>query len=412
MPFPESVGEIVRREQGKIIASLVRMTRSIGRAEDACSDASIEALRHWPERGIPTNPGAWLMTVARRKALDTIRRESTRDSHEVAAVADLRDPAPLDHHSVRDDQLRLIFLCCHPALSAQAQVPLALRLVCGLTTAEIAAGLMETEATIGKRITRAKAKIAAAGMSARLPSDGELVDRIRVVLATVALVFTTGHHAPNGPSLVRVDLTAEAIRLAELLCELMPDEPECVGLLALQLSADARHAGRVDRDGAIIVLKDVDRSKWDRDKIDRAVQLAHMAMRRGRIGSYQLQAAISCLHAVAPELAVTDWQQIVTLYDRLCIIEPSPAVHLNRALAIAELRGAQAGMDALEPVADDTPHIDLARADLYRRLGLLDDATSAYQRAIVAAGNEPERKHLVLQLQTMLANELRADTST
>jgi RNA polymerase sigma-70 factor, ECF subfamily len=397
LPFPAGVDEILRREWPKVVATLVRLTGSVDRAEDACADAVVEAVTRWPTIGIPERPGAWLTTVARRKALDVIRRESGRAERERAALLEAEVDAAIEHHTVRDDTLRLIFTCCHPALAADAHVPLALRLLCGLTTVEIAAALMADEATVGKRITRAKAKIAATGLGARIPPDRELPDRLSSVLDTVSIMLATGHHAP-GPSLQRVELAHEALRLAELLVELMPDEPECVGLLALALSTVARMPGRVDGYGALVVLDDVDRSQWDRSMIDRAVELTHIALRRGRPGRYQLQAAISCLHAVAPDVAGTDWAQIVTLYDALLALAPSPAVVVNRAVAIARRDGPHAGLAALSDAPQQWVRTLLVRGELLVRSGVVADGVAALRSALAATSSPIEQAHLMRRI--------------
>jgi RNA polymerase sigma-70 factor (ECF subfamily) len=403
--FP-SIDEIIRREGGPVVATLCRMTGDLDLAEDAYAEAVVEALRRWPEDGLPERPGAWLTTVARRKALDTLRRERTRTRREEEAISMLDDPAPLTYHTVRDDQLRLIFTCCHPALAVESRVALALRVICHLTTAEIAHAFLVGESAMTRRLTRAKAKLAANNISYRVPPDEDLPARLNGVLAVIAIVFTTGHHAPAGAELVRVDLAREAIRLAGLLADLMPDEPECLGLLALLRSTDARRSTRVGLDGLPVLLADADRSTWDRDEIAAAVELTERALRRGRPGPYQLQAAISCLHSSAPSAAQTDWEQIVTLYDVLATMTPSTPVLVNRAVAVAEVEGAAAGLTALDAVggADDWHLYHAARAELLRRLERRADAAEALRTAISLTHNDVDGRLLHSRLAELSAH--------
>ncbi len=397
-------------EGGRVLATLTRLTGSLDRAEDALGDAVLVALERWPVEGVPRNPAAWLTTVARRKALDHLRREAQRDDREALAVHELAvheladaSDEPLPWGVVEDDLLRLVFTCCHPALAPSARVALALRLLCGLTTEEIARAFLEPSATIGQRIARAKAKIAAAGIPYRVPEAADLPERLDAVLAVVYVLFTTGHHSPMGDALQRVDLAREAIRLARLLVELLPHEPECVGLLALLLSAHARSHGRVDELGQPRLLADADRSRWDRDAITEAVTLTGQALRAGSPGPYQLQAAISCLHSVAPSVAATDWPQIVLLYDLLLARLPTLAVRVNRAVAVAEVDGPAAGLALLDALRDErgaqTWHLFHAvRADLLRRVGAKVQAAEAYRQALACEPNAVDRRFLEVRL--------------
>ena len=399
--------ELVRVEGGQVLATLIRMTGDIDLAEDALQDAVVAALESWPRTGAPDNPGGWLTTVARRKALDRIRREADRRAKEDAAVVLLADVAPpstaVDHPSdsaVRDDMLRLIFTCCHPALSPEAQLALTLRTVCQLTTTDIAAVFLVPEPTIGQRISRAKRKIATARIPYRVPSDHELPDRLPTVLAVLYAMFTTGHHAPRGDRLLRVDLAAEAVRLARLLNDLLRDEPECEGLLALLLATHARAATRVDEHGDVVLLADQDRSQWDHDAIAEASTRIDIALRRRRPGPYQVKAAIACLHGLAVTMAETDWPQIVELYDLLVRFEPTPVVAVNRAVAIGEVDGPAAGLAALDRV--DPPeqwHLYWStRADFLRRLGSYEAAGVAYRRALDCPANDADRRFLERRL--------------
>lgn len=399
-PLFGSIDEIIRVEGGQVVATLYRMTGQLELAEDSFGEAALEAVRRWPKDGLPERPGAWLTTVARRKALDTLRRESQRPAREEQAVA-LASPVELDVHTVRDDQLRLIFTACHPALSQEAQVALTLRVVCGLTTVEIAAAFMVPEATMSKRITRAKEKIRANRIGLRIPPDEELPARLRSALAVVELVFTTGHHAPVGAQLTRIDLVDEGVRLARVLAELMPDEPECHGLVALLLSTRARLTTRVDNAGELVLLADADRTRWDRTDVVEAVDLLERTLKAGRIGPYQVRAAISCLHSHAPSIEQTDWVQIVQLYDVLTSLAPSPVVAVNRAIALAEVEGPAAGLLALDAVAADVSQWHMfhaARAELLRRLGEPDASSAALLAALACPHNDADDRLLRARL--------------
>lgn len=388
----------MRHEGGLVLATLIRTTGDFDVAEDAVQDAVVAALEAWPRDGVPDNPGAWLTTVARRKALDRIRREVKRRGKEEQAVSLLGEDDAFDGDSsmVRDDVLRLVFTCCHPALSAEAQVALTLRTICGLSTADIAALFLVPEPTMGQRISRAKRKIAVARIPYRVPADHELQDRLRAVLSVVYGAFTAGHHAASGPQPVRVDVAAEAIRLGRLLVQLIPDDPEAQGLLALMLAAHARVAARVDDAGDVTLLADQDRSRWDHAAIAEAAGLVDTALRRRRPGPYQVQAAIACLHGLAPTWEATDWLQILELYDLLARIQPTPVVLLNRTVAVAHVHGPAAGLDALAAVDGlEGWHLYWStKADFLRRLDRLDEAAAAYEQALSCASNEADRRFL------------------
>lgn len=395
-----SLDETLRQEGGQVVATLTRLTGSIDRAEDAFAEAVIEALKRWPVDGMPERPGAWLTTVARRKAIDALRRENSRADRETAAMNMLESDEPLAYNTIRDDQLRLIFTCCHPALAIESRVALALRVLCGLTTAEIAQAFLVPEQTMGKRITRAKAKIKANRIAYRVPPDSELPARLAAVLAVISLVFTTGHHAPAGACLQRVELAEEGIRLAQLVAHLMPDDPEALGLVALLESTHARRSTRISDDGSIVLLADADRSRWDHETIASAVETLERALRFGRAGPFQLQAAISCLHSVAPSTAATDWPQIVQLYALLEAQQPSDIVRVNRAIAVAELDGPAAGLALLDDItaATEWHFYHSARADMLRRLGEHARAAAAYEQALLCPHNEADHVFLIGRL--------------
>jgi RNA polymerase sigma-70 factor (ECF subfamily) len=391
---PGGIDEILRVEGGRVLATLRRLTGDLDAAEDALSDAVVEALEQWPRRGIPERPAAWLTTVARRRAVDRLRRDARRPEKEVLAVLD--EPDPLPYSTVRDDQLRLVFTCCHPALSPEAQVALALRTLCGLTTTEIARAFLVAEPTMGQRISRAKAKLRANNIAYRVPTDAELPARLASVLAVVNVVFTTGHHAPAGAALTRVDLMDEGVRLARLLVELMPDEPECVGLLALCLSTSARRSTRVGPDDEVVLLTDADRAAWDHDATAEASALLERALRRGRPGPFQVRAAISCLHSLAPDHGHTDWAQIVELYRILETMEPSVPVRVNRAVAEAELYGPEVGLDLLADLGggEGWHLLHATRADLLRRAGRTAEAATAYEAALALDPSDADARFL------------------
>jgi len=408
---PARLAEVYRAEAPRCLATLVRVLGDVDRAEEALADAFAVAAERWPASGVPPNPGGWITTTARNRAIDRIRRESTRGARQAEAhgLLDLRrhsagDASMIDDLGdldvVPDDQLRLIFLCCHPALAREAQVALTLRLVAGLATPEIARAFLVSEATMAQRLVRAKNKIRHNRIAYRVPSPAELPDRLPPVLATIYLVYNEGHTASAGPDLLRTDLAAEAVRLARLLADLMPDEPEAVGLLALLLLSEARRPARTGPDGSLVRLADQDRTRWDRDLIAEGHDLVRRCIRRNAPGPYQFQAAIAAVHADAPSAAATDWAQIVTLYDQLLALGRNPVVALNRAVALAERDGPEAGLAAIDAVAAELPRYHLlhaARAELLVRLGRPDEARSAFDQALTLTANEAERRHLRLR---------------
>jgi RNA polymerase sigma-70 factor (ECF subfamily) len=401
-PAPAGLDEILRIEGGQVLATLIRVLGGIDRAEDALQDAMVAAVESWSRHGVPDKPGAWLTTVARHKGLDRLRREGRRGEKETEAMRLLVDDDDRDGH---DDRLRLLFTCCHPALGQEAQVALALRTICGLTTLDIARALIVPEPTVGQRISRAKAKIVRARIPYRAPPDHELPERLRAVLSAVYLVFTTGHHAPVGESGARVDLAIEAIRLGRMLVALMPDEAECVGLLALMLATEARRPSRVDDAGDVVLLADQDRSRWDHAAIAEAGALVETVLRRGRSGPYQIQAAITCLHGLAPTWTDTDWPQIAALYALLESRWPTPVVRVNRAVAVAEVDGPRAGLELLSDLVG-TPierwHLYWStRADLQRRAGDLVAARDSYEQALASPCNDTDRRFLERRLATL-----------
>jgi RNA polymerase sigma-70 factor, ECF subfamily len=376
-----------------VVATLIRDLRDIDLAEDALQDALATALVAWPRAGVPSSPGAWLTVTARRKAIDRLRRE--RRLAELVTDLEQQTEEAVDEETIPDERLSLIFTCCHPALSPDAQVALTLRLVGGLTTGEIARAFLVAEETLAQRIVRAKAKIRTAGIPYRIPPDHLLPDRLGAALAVVYLIFNEGYSATSGDALTRPDLMAEAIRLGGILAALMPDEAEVLGLEALLLLQASRTRARSGSDGELVLLDDQDRSLWDRDLIARGVALLDRALALRRPGPYQLQAAIAALHARARVPGETDWTQIALLYAELARLQPSPVVELNRAVAVAMAEGPAAGLELLDDLPLDRYHLfHSARADLLRREGRVDEARAAYERARELVTNEPERAFL------------------
>ncbi|MBX3093012.1 MAG: sigma-70 family RNA polymerase sigma factor [Cryobacterium sp.] len=385
-----------------MVAGLARRFNDLDIAEDAAGEAFALAVERWPRDGIPHNPGGWLTTTATRKAIDRIRRESRRSAKHQEATMLHDDTSPEPTGPVEDDRLRLIFTCCHPALAPESRVALTLRLLGGLTVAEIAHAFLVQETTMAQRITRAKAKIKAAHIPYRVPLAADIRERLAAVLAVVYLVFNEGYLASAGDDAVRVDLTDEAIRLGRLLRALLPGDAEVSGLLALMLLTDARRRARVSRAGELVTLDEQDRGAWDRELIAEGSALIHdrlgaVAGDHEQAGRYQLLAAINAVHTSAPSARDTDWSQIVALYDRLAVLDPSPIVRLNRAVALAEIDGPGVGLaeiDRLTPPLDGYHAFHAVRADLLRRLGRSGDSAAAYDRAIDLAGNPAERAYL------------------
>jgi RNA polymerase sigma-70 factor, ECF subfamily len=403
-PSRSHVDAIYRTESRRIFATLIRSIGDFDLAEEALHEAFSAAVTQWPRDGIPTNPRSWLISAGRFKAIDTIRRRTRFDSFlpEIASSIDTNEPSLLDTEAVEDDRLRLIFTCCHPALSLEAQVGLTLREVCGLTTEEIASTFLITPTTLAQRIVRAKTKIRTARIPYQVPEIADLPDRLEAVLQVIYLVFNEGYAASSGTSLTRADLAAEAIRLGRLVLELLPDA-EVMGLLALMLLQESRCTARTSAAGDIILLEDQDRSLWNRELIAEGIELVQRSLASQQFSSYTLQAAIAAVHAEAPSASATDWAQIVALYDVLMRVDRSPIVELNRSVAVAMRDGYLVGLQAIDEILTRGDLADYhlahaARADLCRRLGRIDDARASYQQALALVKQEPERRFLLKRL--------------
>jgi len=404
LPSPSAsrdIGEVYHREYGRILATLIRVTRDITLAEDSLQEAFAAALEQWPSQGVPPNPVAWLMTTARHKAIDQIRRRVLAENKREQMISVL---TPDENAPVPQDALRLIFTCCHPALAPEAQVALTLRTICGLTTEEIARAFVTPLPTIAQRLVRAKAKIKDAGIPYEIPAEDRLAERLDSVLAVIYLVFNEGYSASEGSELVRVDLCNEAIRLGRQIVELLPNEREPKGLFALILLTDARRNTRIDSSGELVLLENQDRSRWDRDKIVEGTKLVEQVAQDGSPGTYTVQAAIAALHANATSANSTDWAQIAALYGVLTQLHRSPVIEINRAVAVAMAEGPEKGLALLDRISLPGYHLlPAARADLLRRLGKPAEAAAEYREALTLVKHAAERRFLQRRLGEVIA---------